>query len=294
MKSVKDLHEKAMELADQAAVARRAGQTDDYERLTAEAMRFEIEAARTFAAEDGQEPSRSILFRSAATLAVESKELRIAEQLIAAALAENPPQEIAEELRDLLEDVYFNRHLEVKGVKLAPDEVQMMLEGNGVGFGMARSETFIQRVGTLETMLYRTAERLLGKPFREAGRRIKKLAESFELYLSVPREASFAVTLKLSQTRQLELPGVDVLNSSATMKELLNNLETINTGDLKALEKQIPDEPYRRNFIALAERLAPDGNDIRTVGFTALSEKETRKVALSLPRRQLRECLQTL
>jgi len=66
------------------------------------------------------------------------------------------------------------------------------------------------------------------------------------------------------------------------MKELLDNLELLNNGDIGALEKQIPDAPYRRNFIALAEKLAPDGKDIRTVGFTSVTGKETRKVALAI------------
>lgn len=127
-----------MELADQAAAAKLAGAMDDYKRLTAEALNLETEAARTFVAESDLEPTRSVLFRSAATLAVECQELRIAEQLISAALAGNPPSEIADELRDLLEEVYFNRHLELRGIKLAPGEVQMMLEGDGVGFGMTR------------------------------------------------------------------------------------------------------------------------------------------------------------
>ncbi len=278
-----------MELADQAAKARLTGAMDEFKRLTVEALKFESDAAKTFAAKSDLEPTRSVLFRSAATLAVECHELRVAEQLISAALAGNPPSEIADELRDLLEDVYFNRHLELRGVKLAPGEVQMMLEGDGVGFGMTRSEAFIQRVNVLETMLYRTAERLMGRVFHEVGRRKKKLAEAFELYLSVPRAASFAVTLKLSQSNQPDLPGVEDLQSTQTMKELLDNLELLNKGDIVALEKRISDEPYRRNFIALAEKLAPDGSDIRTVGFTSVTGEETRKVALAIPRKMLRE-----
>ncbi len=278
-----------MDLADQAAAARLAGAMDDFQQLTLEALKFESDAARLFATDSNLEPTRSVLYRSAATLAVECQELRVAEQLISAALAGDPPLEIADELRDLLEDVYFNRHLELRGVKLAPGEVQMTLEGDGVGFGMTRSEAFVQRVNVLETMLYRTAERQLGRAFRESGRKIKKLAKAFELYLSVPRGASFAVTLKLSQSRQMDLPGVDDSKTTHTMKELLDNLETLNHGDIGALERQIPDEPYRRNFIALAERLAPDGSDIRTVGFTSVTGKETRKVALAVPRKLLRE-----
>ena len=58
------------------------------------------------------EPTRSVLHRSAATLAVECSELREAEKLIGRALAGNPPDDIANELRDLLlEKIYSRRQV---------------------------------------------------------------------------------------------------------------------------------------------------------------------------------------
>jgi hypothetical protein len=54
------------------------------------------------------EPTRSVLHRSAAALAVECGEAREAERLIAVALAGNPPEEIAEELRDLWQELRPN------------------------------------------------------------------------------------------------------------------------------------------------------------------------------------------
>lgn len=63
MKEVNTLHQKAMELADQAADARRLGDLDAYKRLTVEALKCEADAAKTFAAESNLEPTRSVLFR---------------------------------------------------------------------------------------------------------------------------------------------------------------------------------------------------------------------------------------
>ena len=291
MEKVNVLHLKAMEFADQAAEARRAGDLDAYKRLTGNALKHEAQAAWEAAPNHDFEPTRSVLFRSAATLAVECGELRTAEQLIGAALSGRPPPEIAEELRDLLEDVYFHRHLQIRGVTLAQDELQMTLDGDAVGFGMARSDAFVQRIKDFENLVYRTAERLRGRAFRDAGRRKKELAESLELYLSVPRAASFAVTLKIGHKAQLEmdLPGADF--TAKTMKEVLGGLDLVSRGDFAGLREQIPDEPYRLNFIALAQRLSPDGQDIRTVGFTTSFHRELRVVALATPRRDVREWL---
>ncbi|MEC4818413.1 MAG: hypothetical protein SAK29_34850 [Scytonema sp. PMC 1069.18] len=56
------------------------------------------------------EPTRAVQGRSAATLAIECLELREAEKLIGRALAGNPPDDIANELRDLLlEEIYSRR-----------------------------------------------------------------------------------------------------------------------------------------------------------------------------------------
>jgi hypothetical protein len=56
------------------------------------------------------ESTRAVLHRSAAVLALECSELREAERLIGRALAGNPPNDIADELRDLLlEEIYSQR-----------------------------------------------------------------------------------------------------------------------------------------------------------------------------------------
>jgi hypothetical protein len=96
-----DFHNQSMELADEALIARRAGDTARAEQLTRQALDFEASAANIIAATD-IEPTRSVLHRSAATLAFELGEYRTAERLIAAALTGEPPPEIALELRELL------------------------------------------------------------------------------------------------------------------------------------------------------------------------------------------------
>ena len=68
---------------------------------------FEKKAAVEIAGDFDFEPSRSVLHRSAASLALQCGEFREAERLIAGALAGFPPDEVADELRDLLEQVYL-------------------------------------------------------------------------------------------------------------------------------------------------------------------------------------------
>ncbi|MEB3336678.1 MAG: hypothetical protein VKJ46_04395 [Leptolyngbyaceae bacterium] len=110
MQNVETLHREAMELIDQAVLARQRGDSAQVSELTRIAFQKEYAAADLVAAQLHLEPTRSILHRSAAVLALECAELREAERLIGRALAGNPPDEIANELRDLLlEEIYSHR-----------------------------------------------------------------------------------------------------------------------------------------------------------------------------------------
>src|ERR1041385_4368016 len=106
MNQVTKDHRHAMELADEGDIAKRNGETERAKILYGEALEYERRAAEAVSMKLDLEPTRSVLHRSAASLALECGELREAERLIAVALSGNPPEEIAEELRDLLQLVY--------------------------------------------------------------------------------------------------------------------------------------------------------------------------------------------
>jgi len=167
--SAADLHRQAMALADRAMIEVIKGNTEAALGLYKDAFGLERSAALESVNENVGEPTISILHRSAATLALDARETREAERLIAASLAMDPPDDIADQLLDLLEQVHFRRHLELRGLRLNPGEFQFAMTGPAVGYGIVSSEEFVQRVQTLETMLYRTAERLLNQPYRGSG-----------------------------------------------------------------------------------------------------------------------------
>jgi hypothetical protein len=97
-------HDRAMEYAGLGLLARQSGNNVEAQRLFRQAFELEREVAHQLA-ETNIEPSRSIIHRSAATLALDCGEIREAEKLIATALAGEPPKQIAAELRDLLMEV---------------------------------------------------------------------------------------------------------------------------------------------------------------------------------------------
>lgn len=160
----------------------------------------------------------------------------------------------------------------------------MSIEGEDVGFGIAPTSYFLPRIRDVETLIFRTAERKKGRDFRESGRRPKELTDELELYVSVPRAASFAVSFRIGSAQlELDLPGPSF--SREVIADVFDCLESLNAGNLSELKQQIPDEPYFRNFVGLAEKIAPDGRRVRRVGFTASTDQGERRVALS-PKRE--------
>jgi len=101
MTQIEDLHRKAMALADLAVTARRRGDSTAAMSSFHQAFERERAAAELVAPDLSLEPTRSVLHRSAAGLALEAGEYSEASRLISAALDGNPPPKILEELKRL-------------------------------------------------------------------------------------------------------------------------------------------------------------------------------------------------
>lgn len=272
-----------MNIVDQAFIARHRGNIQLANTLTRRAFELETAAAQQVRDDFSAEPTRSILYRSAASLAMQIGEYREAERLIASALVGDPPQEIANELRDLLEQVNFSRHLEVNGVTLDAGELQFSITGNAVGFGMALSEVFVDRVKDIEKLIYRTVERLLQLPFRERGSTRRSIFEGYHLWIAAPRPGSFAVTLRLG--RQMHLPGFDI--STDAVNEVIECFDLLNSGQDELLRQKMPEEAYYYNFLGLAKRIAPDGEEVTMVGLTTIHNGDERKLAVVRPKHDI-------
>ncbi|HVE71433.1 MAG TPA: hypothetical protein VNI54_08705 [Thermoanaerobaculia bacterium] len=280
-----DLHDAAMNFAEEAMAARRAGDETAANNLFRQAFSREREAADLVEAADSLEPTRSILLRSAASLALQANELREAERLVARGLGGNPPDDVADELRDLLEQINFERHLDLRGIELEKHEFQLSMSGNSVGFGVTDSKEFLSRVDIVQKLVYRTAERKRGEPYREKGLPKDKDTRDLEVFMSVPRAASFAVTLRLGAPEQMSLPGSQQEQFvSSVIDELLKCLRLFDAADVQAIHQKIPDNAYYRNFMALAKAFAPDGSNVKIVGLTSTRDASTERVLLKTPR----------
>lgn len=288
MNDSQTLHRQAMEYAEKALLSRRSGAEAKALEQFRIAAEMEAAAAAFFREDFRAEPTRSVLHRSAGALALDHGDYLAAERLLATGLSGNPPEVVAGEIRDLLEMVHFQRHWDLQGIHLRADEFQFSIAGAGTGFGIAPADQFVDRVIDVETMIYRTAERKLKQPYRDSGPRKKSLGD-LRLFLSVPRAASFAVTLRIGASDQLELPAMPGADfPSEVVREVLDCIELVEQSDLGELSQRINDDSYFRNFVGLAQSIAPDGKIVRAVGFTATSAGVERRVTLTRPKSKIR------
>ena len=275
MSSVRQLHNRAMDFVDRGLSERARGNTDRAIGMFRQALENELAAIDNLSTHSGL--SWSILLRSAATMALDCEDFRMAEKLASTALAGDPHPEIVNELRDVWEQANSYRHLELKGVELAPDEMQLSLWGGDVGWGLVRFSEFTARIENLSKLISRIVERMHGRPFRQRGRMPKEVSEMSDLFVSAARAGSFAVTVKLSSPIK-QRTSREESNTSEIVNEFMDLMELVNSSRIEAIQERIQDPAYFRNFLELASKIAPDGDRVRQVGFTSIRQREQRSV----------------
>lgn len=287
---IKELHGKAMELAALADLQKAQNNKDNAASLYEESYSLEYAAAMNAYNNNVGEPTVSILLRSAASLAMSCKKLRVAEKLIALALSGEPPLEIADELRNLLENVNFYRHLEVKGTELSDDEVQLVIAGSGVGYGYVKTDEIMSRIESFNNLTVRTVERLLEKKFRKSGPiapELRKIQDN--VYISSPKAASMAFRIKFGNPSTPTIPGLS--RYEAIIDDITENIALINDNRIDILKEKIKDIAYFDNFLALTKELAPDGNAVNLFGITYIKQGQERKTILTKQREKISETI---
>ena len=284
MKESRILHDKAMDSLSEAYELRKRAEEERANEKFAVAFQQERDAA--LMEQGGPEPTRSVLFSSAATIAYNYRNLAQAEKMIAFGLCGDPPEDIANELRDLLEKVNFNRHLLLRGVELQENEMQLSLSGPEAGCGVIKAEEFLSRFDAIRKMAYRIAERKRNLPFRKHGQVSRELRQQMEPWLSVPRAASYAVTIRFG--RNIENDLFDDVSAKNVISEILYGMNVVQEKKLDMLKERIAKDDYFINMLALVKELAPDNENINFVGITANIDRKIETSMLTEVRKNIR------
>lgn len=284
LKDVEKIHDEAMDILEKSYIAAFHKKEELAKKLKEEAYFKEREAAYMLLNKD-VEPSRSILFRSAASLAHDLGIHQEAEKLVCLGLSGSPPSWVANELRDLYENINLGRHLELKGLRLSDKEFQVSLSGNDVGFGIAKIEDYVPRAETISKLIQRTAQRKIQKG--EFSKRIPKaVSEKYTPYISEPRAASFAVTFKIAVLDE-QIDFIEEETRTDVIKEVIECVELLQNDKTEELKERIGSQEYYDNFIGLCGNLLPDGDSVKAVGFTYSTKTEDKRVTVTKVREKL-------
>jgi len=247
-------------------VARHQGELERAKDLAREAYEYESRAVELVADDKSSEPTRSILYLSAASLAYQCKEFQAAQRLIAKGLSGYPPSKIEEDLKDLYERLKFEYNLQARGVTLGDEDLQLSMEGKAVGPGMILYDEFKKAVENTLNIVNRTVERKMGREYRRGAGRPAKIDRPFVPTLVALGPGSFNITLKLGLAE-----GTIPLFFDATqiIDEILTGIELLDNSDEEGLRNLIRNESYRRSFVSLVRDMAPDGDKISFVRFAS-------------------------
>jgi len=114
MNVVNIIHNKAIEFADEAVIAKHKGNASTAKLLYFKAFQLEKEAALNVPQDNEDKVPRHILIRSAASLAMLSEQFEEAEKLITLGLSSTPPNFIKEELLELNKELQKKKNKQAK------------------------------------------------------------------------------------------------------------------------------------------------------------------------------------
>jgi hypothetical protein len=282
MKKMSKQHDRAMAIADDADLASKRGDEAEAARLYRAAFDLERAAADGTANHLDLEPTRSILHRSAASLALQVKEYRACEQLLCRALAGNPPADISDELRTLWEQCSFSMHLRARDFEMSDNELLVSMWGKGVGFGYADCTEVVDRLSSTQKLLYRTVERTTKQPYRDQGDVPRIIRENFQVWSSLPKAASYAFVLRVG-SRDPQGTLFDAIHAARVVDEVMECLALVSQHDYARIEQRMGSKAYFRNFIGLTRQIAPTGREVSSVGFASQSKNARREVVVVPP-----------
>lgn len=267
MSTVRELHNQAMLLAQQSQIARIEGQDPTLAiKLAKDAFRYESEAALLVPNTREAEPTRSILYRSAASLAFQAELFTDAQRFVMQGLSGFPPPRERAELEILYERIRFSLYLETNRLTVGAS-FQIVLRGNGVDYGRVPFDEFQTRTNATIDLMNRTTERKARRVYRKGGSINVQLRPFVPLITPQPA-GSFVMAVELAQPEYEQFQETFLFTLDEIVDDVLTNIKLVYQDEREQLRERIPEEAYYRNFIAGAKRIAPDGKIISHVGLS--------------------------
>lgn len=267
-------HRTSERLASEAEVAARRGDLTRARELYARAANAEHQAAEDL------DPSKARTLGASAVSAV-SLFFKAARLLEGEARAYHwlgsghLPDFAKEQLRSLLQSIWSEQVRERAGVGFAPGQVVVSVSGGEVVEGGAPLDLIVEKVQTVQSLFYRTAEFLRGLPHRRRGGPIKEIQESCRPWLFQAAPGSYQFAVAVQEPRQMDF----LKAGEPTAKQVADHFLLILRASAEAPEEDlpalVPDTDYRSTFLKLTRNLAPTGKRFGKLDVRSADETQT-------------------
>lgn len=249
-------HKHSEELASGAHVALRAGDRASANRLFAEAAKAESEAMA--ALDKSKTRTLGITAVSAVSLWFKAQELAQAERLaldtISGAVI---PQFAMEQLKQLLQSIWNAQALKTAGVSFLPGQVMVSVKGGDVISGGAPMGLVLEKVQTVQAMLYRTIEHVKGLPHRLHGPPTLEIQQACRPWLLQAPAGSYQFAVAIQEPAQLDF-FEDVKQADRMVQEFISIVKA-SSEDPAELDSMVTSPEYKKTFLKLSRNLAPTG-----------------------------------
>jgi hypothetical protein len=159
----------------------------------------------------------------------------------------------------LLQAIWNETAQREAGLSFVPGQVLVSVKGGQVITGGAPLDLIVDKVQTVQSLFYRTAEYLKALPLRKKGPPPKEIQERCRpwIFQSVPGSYQFAVAVQKPAQSELfpsEEPEPEILT-----EKFLAILKAAAEDPEGALLKEVQRDDYRLTFLKMTRNLAPTG-----------------------------------
>jgi hypothetical protein len=264
-------HREGEGLAAQAEAAVRGGDPSRAKSLYA--LAADAEEAALAALDRGKARTLGVSAVSAVSLRYKAGQYQLAEAAAYTWLASGSLPEFAVlQLKDLLEAIWIEAARERTGLSFAPGQVIVSVKGGEVVRGGAPLDLIVEKVQTVQSLFYRTAEFLRGLPHRTRGSPSPEIQEMFRPWLFQTPAGSYQFAVAVQEARQPDLFLKGGPTSADVADRFLNILRASAEDPEEELPHVVPNESYRATFLKLTRNLAPTGKTFDQLEIRASDE----------------------
>lgn len=252
-------HQASEEAASEAHAARRRGDEALATTLFADAAKAELLALKQLNVTE-KPRTFGVTAVSAAALLYKAAQQQQAEQFAHSMLCQaGLPDFATDQLREILQSIWNEQAQASAGVRFVPGQVTVSVDGGEVVKGGAPLDMVVERVQTIQSIFYRTAEFLKKLPLRRHGPATKPIQDLCRpwLFQSVP--GSYQFTVAIQGPAQGDMFAEGEPEPRLVASTFMAILEGAASDPEVNLSKVVPDADYRATFLKLARNLAPTG-----------------------------------